>query len=207
MRPRVVAGAAIASGLGLGYVLVVTGAATVDLGMGRRVRRLGPQRMRVAASPETVFDVIAGPYLGKTPHAMAARLNVLERGHDMVLAEHFTPVALGLRATTLETVRFERPHRVSFRLVRGPVPYVTETYELRATPEGTDFAYQGELGTDLWRAGELWGRLVARSWERAVTHSLEGITAEAERRAATATRPRASLPVAPDQGATPGASG
>src|SRR5258708_7973932 len=139
MRPRVVAGAALASCLGLGYALVVTGAATVDLGVGRRVRRLGPQRMRIAASPETVFDVIAGPYLGRTPHAMAARLRVLERGHDMVLAEHFTPVALGLTATTLETVRFERPHRIGFRLLRGPVPYVTETYELRASPEGTDF--------------------------------------------------------------------
>ena len=182
MRPRVVAGAAMASCLGLGYVLVVTGTATVDLGIGRRVRRLGPQRMRIAASPETVFDVIAGPYLGKTPRAMAARLNVLERGHDMVLAEHFTPVALGLRATTLETVRFDRPHRISFQLVRGPVPYVTETYELRATAEGTDFEYQGELGTDLWQAGEVWGRLVARSWERAVAHSLEGIKAESERR-------------------------
>ena len=205
MRPRVVVGAAMASCLG--YALVVTGAATVDLGIGRRVRRLGPHRMRIAASPETVFDVIAGPYLGKTPRAMAARLNVLERGHDMVLAEHFTPVALGLRATTLETVRFDRPHRISFRLVRGPVPHVTETYELRATPEGTDFEYQGELGTDLWQAGEVWGRLVARSWERAVAHSLEGIKAEAERRAGIATRPRASLPVAADQRARPGASG
>jgi hypothetical protein len=30
------------------------------------------------APPETVFDVIAGPYLGQTPHAMADELRVLE---------------------------------------------------------------------------------------------------------------------------------
>jgi hypothetical protein len=28
-------------------------------------------------------------------------------------------------------VRFERPERITFRLVRGPVPHVVETYELR----------------------------------------------------------------------------
>jgi hypothetical protein len=38
----------------------------------------------------------------------------------MVLAAHFTPVKCGV-TTTLETVRFERPNRIDFRLVRGPV--------------------------------------------------------------------------------------
>jgi hypothetical protein len=39
----------------------------------------------------------------------------------MVLAAHFTDVGR-LLATTLETVRFEPPIRVHFRLVRGLVP-------------------------------------------------------------------------------------
>jgi hypothetical protein len=38
----------------------------------------------------------------------------------MVLAAHFTPITFGV-ATTVETVRFERPERVDFRVVRGPV--------------------------------------------------------------------------------------
>jgi hypothetical protein len=80
-------------------------------------------------------------------------------------------------------VRFERPERIAFRLVRGPVPYVVETFELREREGGTELEYQGELGTDLWRLGEWWGGLVARQWERAVSETLASVRAEAERRA------------------------
>jgi hypothetical protein len=46
----------------------------------------------VAAPRETVFDLIAGPYLDRTPRALADKVRVLERGSDMVLAAHFTPL-------------------------------------------------------------------------------------------------------------------
>ena len=36
---------------------------------------------------------------------------MLERGSDMVLAAHRTPVSRRLVATTMETVRFTRPER------------------------------------------------------------------------------------------------
>ncbi len=109
-------------------------------------------------------------------------LEVLERGSDMVLAAHFTPLGLGLTAKTVETVRFERPERVAFRLLRGPIPHVLETFELREAHGGTEVEYKGELGTDLWGVGRLWGTVVARPWERAVAASLSDIRAEAERR-------------------------
>ena len=175
--------AASSAAVGLAYVLLVRGSLTVDVGIGRRVRPLGPLRASIAAPPDVVFDVIASSYLGRTPKAMDSKLRVLERGSDLVLAEHFTKTSLGLTATTVETVRFERPHLVSFRLLRGPVPHVTETFALTPTPGGTDFLYTGELGTDLWRLGSWWGGRVGRVWERAVQASLSGIQAEAERRA------------------------
>jgi len=171
------------------YVLAATGALTVDLGVGRRRRPLGPLRRDVAAPPEIVFDVIAGPYLGKTPRAMGAELRVVERGTDMVLAEHFTPIGLGLTATTLEIVRFERPHRVTFHLARGPVPYVTETFELAAVDGGTEFTYRGEIGADLWAFGAWWAGAVGARWEQAVATSIAGIAGEAERRAARRAAP------------------
>ena len=177
--------AAVLAGLAAAYVQLVRGALTVDLGIGRRVRPLGPQRMHVAAPRETVFHVIAAPYLGRTPRAMKDKLEVIERGEDMVLAAHFTDLGRGLRATTVETVRFERPALIAFRLVRGPVPHVVETYELREAGDATEFEYRGELGTDLWGLGELWGARVADAWERTVADSLDGIRAEAERRAAS----------------------
>jgi hypothetical protein len=171
------------TGLGtLLWAFVVRGSLTLDLGVGRRIRRLGPLAMRIRAPREIVFDVVAAPYLGRTPRALRRKLEVLERGQDLVLAAHFTP-AYGLTATTVEAVRFEPPARVHFRLVRGPVPHVLETFELHEVDGETELEYAGELGTDFWGLGALWGAAVARTWEAAVAASLEGIRAEAERRA------------------------
>ena len=139
-----------------GAALVARAGLTLDIGVGRRLRPLGPIALDIAAPPELVFDV---------------------------LAAHFTPLAPGLTVTTVETVRFERPRRVTFRLVKGPVPHVVERYELRASGSGTAFEYRGELGTDLWALGACWGAFVAPSWQRTVANSLDGIRTEAERRA------------------------
>jgi hypothetical protein len=171
----------LAAGAG-GYALLVRRALTLDLGIGRRIRPLGPIERTIAAPPETVFDVIAGPYLGRTPRAMQDKLDVWERGSDMALAAHMTTTGR-ITTTTVETVRFERPYRISFRLLRGPVPHVAETYQLRPVPAATAFTYSGELGTDLWGLGSWWGGRVATPWERAVASSVDAVAAEAERRA------------------------
>lgn len=173
----------LTAGAAVGYVLVLRGSLTLDLSLGRRVRPLGPIRVSIAAPRETVFDVIAAPYLSKTPRAMREKIDVLERGADMVLAAHHTPLGARLTVTIVETIRFERPGRVAFRLLRGPVPHLVETFELTETESGTELEYHGELGSDLWRAGSWWGDLVAGPWERAVEESFSGIQAEAERRA------------------------
>jgi len=164
------------------YAGVVTGRIHVDLGLGRRVRRLGPQERLIAAPRDVVFDVVAAPYLEHTPRALAGKLQVLESGSDYALAAHRTPTRFGLAAVTVELVRFERPERVTFLLVRGPVPHVTESFTLVATSDGTRLRYDGELGTDLGWVGEQWGALVAARWEAAVAESLDSITTEAERR-------------------------
>jgi polyketide cyclase/dehydrase/lipid transport protein len=181
MRPALRAAVA-GSLLAAGAALVARAGLTLDIGVGRRLRPLGPIALDIAAPPDVVFDVIAAPYLGRTPRALRGKLDVLERGADLVLAAHFTPLTPGLTVTTVETVHFERPHRISFRLVKGPVPHVLEHYELRPTDTGTAFEYRGELGTDLWMLGAFWGAVVAPSWERTVATSLGAIRAEAERR-------------------------
>ena len=176
--------AATGAAVGLGYYLVVTGKLTLDTGWGRRVRPLGPFGVDITAPAETVFDVIAAPYLGRTPRAMSGKLAVLERGSDMVLAEHYTPVHGGrLTAATLETVSFDRPRRVSFRLVRGPVPEITEEFTLTEGDGKTRLDYSGELGADFGAAGQLWADRVAAAWQAAVRSSFKSIQAEAERRA------------------------
>jgi hypothetical protein len=164
------------------YRLLASGALTFDLELGRRVQPLGPILQTIRAPQQVVFDVIAGPYLDKTPRALADKLRVVERGSDMVLAAHFTEVKCGI-TTTLETVRFHPPSRVDFRLVRGPVPYLVESFLLAANEAGTELRWQGELGTDLWAVGEWWAGRVARSWTQAVRISMRELGAEAERRA------------------------
>ncbi|MEN8654834.1 SRPBCC family protein [Streptomyces sp. 21So2-11] len=152
-------------------------------GAGRRTRPLGSQTVDIAAPREVVFDVIAQPYLGRATGAMREKVRVLERGSDMVLAAHFTPVAGGrLTATTVETVRFTHPERIDFRLVRGPVPSVTESFRLTEHASGTRLEYRGEMGTDGWALGSRWGRLVAARWEETVAASLTSLKDEAQRR-------------------------
>jgi hypothetical protein len=164
------------------YRALARGQLTLDTGIGRRVRPLGPVDFDIAAPREIVFDVIALPYLNRTPRALRSELDVWERGTDMVLAAHFTEVKCGT-TTTVETVRFQRPERIHFRVVRGPVPHVVESFVLSVADGGTRLTWRGELGTDFWEVGVWWGNRVARQWERAVRRSMAAITTEAERRA------------------------
>ena len=94
---------------------------------------------------------------------MREKVEILERAGQMVLAAHRTPGGSGLTAVTVETVTLDPPNRMGFRLLRGPVPHVIETFTFDETADGTRFSYSGELGTDLWRLGQAWGDLVARS--------------------------------------------
>ena len=168
---------------GVGCRLVASGQLTLDTGIGRTVRPLGPIIVLMAAPRETVFDVIAAPYLGRTPRALAEEIDVLERASDMVLAAHRTPVGAGIVTTTVEMIRFDRPETIHFRLVRGPVPHVVERFTLHPDGDTTRLEYTGELGADLWALGRWWGKQVAAKWEATVRASLDRIKTEAERRA------------------------
>jgi hypothetical protein len=71
--------------------LMSSGRLTLDVGWGRRLRPLGPLFVRIGAPRETVFELIALPYLSANPPAKLRRkIEVLERGTDMVVAAHRT---------------------------------------------------------------------------------------------------------------------
>jgi hypothetical protein len=181
IRGLALVGALGGTTLGLSRLLV-RGTLTIDLGIGRNVRPLGPITVHIDAPREVVYEVIAAPYLRRTARALEGKLRVVERGTDMVLAAHFTEVGRVV-ATTLETVRFRAPRSIHFRLVRGPVPHVVESFVLSENEDGTTLVYAGDLGTDLWALGRWWGRRVGPRWEAAVRSSLAAVKAEAERRA------------------------
>ncbi len=175
--------------------LLSTGRLTLDFGWGRRLRPLGPRRARIAGPREQVFDLIALPYLSpeQATHALRKKIEVLERSKDMVIAAHRTKVGR-ITTTTVEAVSFSRPEKIAFRLLRGPVPFVTEEFVLHEVAEGrtTEVVYTGEMGTDLWTVGEWWGDLVARYWERAVADALASLERTPDSVLARASARRAS---------------
>jgi hypothetical protein len=158
------------------------GRLTLDFGWGRSTHLLGPIEMTVDAPRDVVFDVVAAPYLGRTPRGMRSELDVLERGADLVIAAHHTRLSR-FTSTTVESVRFEAPGRISFRLLRGVAPSVTEEFLFGEIDGGTGFRYRGELGMDFWAVGRMAGRyLVAPTWERVVRRHMEHVKDVAERR-------------------------
>jgi hypothetical protein len=166
------------------YLGTVSGALTLDTGWGRRTRPLGPLTADIAAPRATVYALLVQPYVGRTTKALADKVQVLERGDGMVLAAHRTPIRGRLVAVTIETVTFIPTEQIGFRLVRGPVPHVTETFTLTDTGTGCRLDYHGELGTDFGRAGAWWGRQVAQRWEDTVNATMRAVKTEAERQAA-----------------------
>ena len=170
---------------------LIRGRMTLDLGIGRSIRALGPITIDVAAPRDIVFDVAAAPYGPRPPAELRRHVEVLQRSPGMVLAAHRTPVGHD-EAVTVEGVVLERPSRMGFRLVRGPVPHVVEEFRFEDAEGGeTELTYHGELGTDLWGLGRAWGNCVAAMWEETVRRSLDQIRDAAERRARAKAPPNA----------------
>lgn len=170
--------------------MVVTGRLTLDVGIGRSFHALGPITVRIGAPRDIVFEVVSAPYFGRVPRDARGSVEVLERGADMVVAAHHTRLRF-FTSTTVEAVRFEPPGRITFRLLRGPVPHVEEEFVLRDDGGSTEFRYEGRLAADFWVLGRIVGRFVAApTWTSVVRRHLEDVKRAAEERAEAARRRR-----------------
>jgi hypothetical protein len=113
---------------------------------------------------------------------MREKVEILESAGQMVLAAHRTPVGSGLTAVTVETVTLDTPHRMGFRLLRGPRAArdrdLHPRRDRRRDPAQLRRARHRPLATR-----PAWGDLVARSWVDAVCDSMAAIKTESERRA------------------------
>ena len=178
------ASAALAAGGAVAFFLASRGVMALDLGIGRTLHALGPITIHIGAPRDLVFDIIAAPYLGKMPASMEGKIEILDRHGNLVIALHRTPLPVR-DAITLESVAFKRPRRVTFKLLRGPVPHVEEEFILDERDGETEFTYAGELGADLWGLGRIYGgRIVRPVWEQVVRDSLVQVKAAAEERVA-----------------------
>jgi hypothetical protein len=175
--------AAVAGSLLVGGAALVTRAGlTLDIGIGRRIRPLGPIVLDIAAPPEVVFDVIAAPYLGRTPRALRNKLEVIERGADLVLAAHFTPVAPGLTVPRSRPCGSSDPTASRSRSSRGrcrTCSNATNCDRATSVPRSSTAASSAPTCGHSAAPGAMW----SPSWEQTVEQSLESVRTEAERRA------------------------
>jgi hypothetical protein len=172
---RRVAKAAGLGGLAAGILgLVARGAVTIDVGLGRTVRPLGLITVRIAAPREVVFDVVSSPYPPNHTR-VESKLQVIERGEDMVLATHFTQVG-GFVATTLETVRFRAT-------VPGSLPSRARSRSLRrrAVPPPRD-RWRNRAGVSRGTWDRFLGAraLVGRAGREQMGGSCSGVTRQRE---------------------------
>ena len=177
----------LAVAFGAAFAILVSawlaGRLTIDLGWGRSLHPLGPIESTIEAPRDVVFDVLAAPYLGRVPKSVREQIEVLDRGTDLVVAAHHTRLRTHT-STTVESVRFEGPSRISFRLLRGVSPHVVEEFVLEDEGGVTRFRYSGELAMDFWAVGKLAGRhLVKPTWERVVARHIDQVKGAAEERA------------------------
>jgi hypothetical protein len=185
-------GAALVGGAGALVALMARGRLTLDTGWGRTITPLRSRTVHFAAPRELVFDYLAAPYLGRTPKSAQEHPRVWERSENLAIASHFSRLA-GYTAETVEAVHFERPTRITFRHLRGPVPHAVESFELSDDNDETVLEYRGEVGLDFWFAGKFAARWwVVPTWDGVVRASLdsaqEGVAALAAARARRAQR-------------------
>jgi hypothetical protein len=165
------------------FLALAMGRLHLDLGFGRSLHQLGPITVTIRASRELVFEMIAAPYLGRSP-AAASGIEVLARSESLVVARHHTRVHF-YTAQTTETVDFAPPSRIGFRHLTGPVPHALEEFVLESTDAGTELRYHGELGIDFYFLGRIAARHWVRpQWERAIATHLDGLKQRAETMAA-----------------------
>jgi hypothetical protein len=163
------------------FLLLAMGRIHLDLGWGRSLHELGPIIVGIAAPREIVFEIIAAPYLGRTPGGSG--IEVLARSDALVVATHHTRVHF-YTARTVEVLDFEPPTRIRFRHLTGPVPHAVEEFALEEIGEDTELRYAGELGIDFFVLGRIAGRYWVRpQWERVVREHLEDLKQRAEQTA------------------------
>jgi hypothetical protein len=174
-------GALVIASIAAGFLLLAMGRLHLDLGWGRSLHELGPLTVTIAAPRERVFEIIAAPYLGRTPGGSG--IEVVARSDDLVVATHYTKVHF-YTARTVEAIDFDPPTRVGFRHLTGPVPHAVEEFALEETVDGTELRYTGELGIDFFLLGRIAGRHWVRpQWERTVREHLDDLRERAEKRA------------------------
>ncbi len=133
----------------------------------------------IEASPALVFQLVAAVGQGRD----ATHARVLRRPSPEVAIVEFTTRVLGRQVRTLEEVRFYPPDRITYRLLRGPLPAVNEEFRVESRDGGTMLVYRGTFEAHPpWPRTVLDRLLVPWLYRSAVWKSMLDIKRAAEER-------------------------
>jgi hypothetical protein len=135
--------------------------------------------LAINAAPALVFQLVAA--VGQGPDAAHAR--VLERPSAERAIVEFTTKVLGREVRTLEEVGFHAPDRITYRLIKGPLPAVDEEFAVQARGEGSLLRYHGTfVPHGPWPRAVFDRIVVPRIYRKAVWSSMMQIKEAAEAR-------------------------
>jgi hypothetical protein len=135
---------------------------------------LKERRVRVRAPRALCFDVVGAA--GTTRRVLSETEKIVEFRTDY----------RGREIVTLERLVLDRPARIDYRWIEGPLPEVTETISFEELgPRTTDMIYRGRFAPRRGPLQWLLGRLVVKpAFDRLVLEHLNQGKEVAERRAA-----------------------
>lgn len=148
------------------------------------VIKLSPQSLYIAAHRELVYQMVTAIGKGKLPgSSMSSKL--ISKNEDTIVAEFYTKVGL-VTVTTREEMKLEKPERIRYRWLKGPVKHVREEIVFNETDNGgCELAHSGEFDLKIPLLGWLVGRLyIKRQFEKIVIDHMVEIKEAAEARAA-----------------------
>ncbi|MDQ6883931.1 MAG: SRPBCC family protein [Candidatus Dormibacteraeota bacterium] len=133
----------------------------------------------IKAQPALVFQLIAA--VGQGPDAAHAR--VIERPSANRAIVEFTTRVAGRTVKTLEEVGFHTPDRITYRLLKGPLPAVDEEFRMEPDGDNTILRYRATFvpHAPWWRAA-FDRAIVPWIYRKAVTSSMHQIKQAAEER-------------------------
>jgi hypothetical protein len=175
---------ALALVAGVLIVGIARGRITMELGWGRSGVALRDRRVRIAAPPEVVLDLLRRAARGYVPGiTKRERTEVIEAEGDLIVNESLNDSRFGM-VRAREAVRFHPDGRVTYRHLAGPLPGTEEAFEVRPADGGTALTYRGRIPVDFWGLGRLVARLlILPEYERLLDRHLEALAKSAEVRA------------------------
>ncbi len=147
--------------------------------------KLKSHRIFINAPRELVYQTLSAFGRGKVKFDNNESSRVICRDGDTIIAE-FVTKAGPFRYKSIEKVTLEKPERIAFEHLSGPLAYVQEEFVFNDLDGNTELIHNGEF---IWKRIPFFGRLggllyTKRAFESVIEEHMEQMKQATEARAA-----------------------